>query len=113
MALKAYAKSRNIEGSDAHKSTRRDMERTILISLAAEKAVPKDLRVGDQEIEATYKEHAEMFAREGKKIPLAQVKEQIREFLLSDKRRKALDSYIGELRKKAKITVNEALLPKV
>jgi len=112
-ALNAYAKSRKIEGSDTHKTTRRDVERSILISLAAEKAVPKDLRIGDQEIEATYKEHAQMFLREGKKIPLAQVRDQIREFLLNDKRRKALDSYIAELRKKAKITVNEALLPKV
>ena len=112
-ALNAYAKSRNIEGSDASRTTRRDMERSVLISLAAEKAVPKDLQVTDREIEATYKEHAEMFAREGKKIPLAQVKEQIREFLLNDMRRKALESYIAELKKKAKITVNEGMLPKV
>jgi len=112
-ALNAYAKSRNIEGSDAYKTTRRDMERSVLISLAAEKAVPKDLQITDKEIEATYKEHAEMFAREGKKIPLVQVKEQIREFLLNGRRRKALDSYIAELKNKAKITVNEGLLPKV
>jgi len=112
-ALNAYAKTRNIEGSDAAKTTRRDMERSVLISLAAEKAVPKDLQITDKEIEATYKEHAEMFAREGKKIPLAQVKEQIREFLLNDRRRKALDSHVAELKKKAKITVNEGMLPKV
>ena len=112
-ALNAYAKSRNIGGSEAFKTTRRDMERSVLISLAAEKAAPKDLRITDKEIEATYKEHAEMFAREGKKIPLAQVKEQIRGFLLNDKRRKALDSHVAALKKKAKITVNEELLPKV
>jgi len=112
-ALNAYAKSRNIEGTEACKTTRRDMERSILISLAAEKAVPMDLRITDKEIEATYKEHAEMFAREEKKIPLAQVKEQIREFLRNDRRRKALDSYVAGLKKKAKITVNEGLLSKV
>lgn len=112
-ALNAYAKSRNIEGSEAFKTTRGDMERSALISLAAERIVPKDLQVTDKEIEATYREHAEMFAREGKKIPLAQVKEQIRGFLLNDRRRKALDSYVAELKKKAKITVNEGLLPKV
>ena len=112
-ALNAYAKSRNIAGSDAYKTTRLDMERTVLISLAAERAVPKELQVTDQEIEATYKEHSAMFAREGKRIPLAQVKEQIRGFLMNGKRRKALDDYVAELKKKAKITVNEGLLPKV
>lgn len=112
-ALNAYAKSRNIEGSEACKAARRDVERSVLISLAVEKAVPKDLQITDKEIETTYKEHAEMFTREGKKIPLAQVKEQIRGFLLNDRRRKALDSYVAELKKKAKITVNEGLLPKV
>ncbi len=112
-ALNAYAKSRNIEGSEAAKATRRDMERSVLISLAVERAVPKDIRITDKEIAATYKEHADMFVREGKKITLAQAKEQIRRFLMNDRRRKALDSYVAELKKKAKITVNEGLLPKV
>jgi hypothetical protein len=112
-ALNAYAKSRKIEGTEACKATRRDMERSVLISLSAEKAVPKDLQVTDPEIDAAYKEHAEMFAREGKKIPLAQVKEQLRGFLMNDKRRKALDSHVAELKKKAKITVDEGVLPRV
>lgn len=112
-ALVAYAKSQGIEGSEAYRDTRRDMERSVVISMAAERAIPKDLAVTDPEIKAAYAEHAEMFAREGKKIPLEAVKEQIRLFLQNEKRRKALDSYIAELRKKAKITVNEALLPKV
>lgn len=112
-ALNAYAKKRNIEGSDACKATRREMERSVLISLAVDKAVPKDIQITDKEIEGAYKEHAQMFAREGKSIPLAQVKEQIRGFLRNDRRRKALESYISELKKKAKITLNEELLSKV
>ena len=54
-----------------------------------------------------------MFIREGKKIPLAQVKDQLRAFLENTKRRKTLDEYVETLKKKAKITVNEAMLAKV
>ena len=51
--------------------------------------------------------------RDGKKIPLAQVKDQLRSFLENAKRRKALDEYVDSLRKKAKITIKESVLPMV
>ncbi len=67
----------------------------------------------DKEIESAYAEHGQMFVKDGKKIPLAQVKDQLRAFLENAKRRKALDEYVEALRKKAKITINESVLPKV
>jgi competence CoiA-like predicted nuclease len=41
------------------------------------------------------------------------VKEQIRAALRNQKGEKEVDAYLAELKKKAKITVNDAVLPKV
>ncbi|GAB4236242.1 MAG: hypothetical protein OHK0028_13130 [Deltaproteobacteria bacterium] len=112
-ALHAYAKKQGLEGSDWLKSARGEMERAVLINLLAEKVAAKSVSVTDQEIGAAYEEHGRMFVRDGKKIPLAQVKDQLRAFLENAKRRKALDEYVETLRKKAKITVNEGVLSKV
>lgn len=112
-ALYAYAKKQGVEGSEGLKSARGEMERAILINLLAEKVAAKDVSVTDKEIEGAYAEHAQMFVRDGKKIPLVQVKDKLRVFLENAGRRKALDEYVEALRKKAKITINEGILPKV
>lgn len=112
-ALAAYAKKQGIEGSEWMKQVRADMERSILIDLVAEREVFKEIDVTDKEVKSSYEEHAQMFVRDGKKVPLAQVKGQIRQFLENEKRKKALEDFIAELRKNGKITVNEAVLPKV
>jgi competence CoiA-like predicted nuclease len=41
------------------------------------------------------------------------IKEQIRAALRNEKGKKAVEAYLVELKKKAKITVNDAVLPKV
>jgi competence CoiA-like predicted nuclease len=73
----------------------------------------KDVAVTDKEIGDAYNEHAQMLVREGKKVPLAAVKEQIRGFLQNNKKKKALEDYIETLKKKAKIMVNDSTLQKV
>jgi hypothetical protein len=112
-ALAAYGKKQGIEGTDVYKLTRKEMERFVLVNLEAEKVVPKDLPVTDQEIESLYARHAGQFVRNGKKIPLAQAKEQLREYLQREKRREALEAFVAELKKKAKVTVDEGALSKV
>lgn len=112
-ALYDHAKKQGVEGSEWLKTVRQDMERSILIDLIAEREILKSVAVTEKEVENAYKEHAQMFVREGKKIPYAEVKEQIRGFIRNDKRRKAIDAYVDTLKKKAKITVNESLLSKV
>lgn len=112
-ALAAYAKKQGIEGSEWMESVRQDMERSILIDLLARQELAEGAEVTDDEVAEAYKEHAEMFVRNGKKIPLSQVKDQLRGFLRNEKRRKTMETYIEELKKKAKITVNEELLNKV
>ncbi|MBI5904164.1 MAG: hypothetical protein HZB86_01195 [Deltaproteobacteria bacterium] len=111
-SLYAYAKKQGLDGTEWLKSVRSDMERGVLINLLAER-IAKDVSVTDEEIRAAYAEHAQMLVRDGKKIPLAQVKDQLRGFLENAKRRKVLEERVEALRKKAKITVNEATLPKV
>jgi len=113
VSLYAYAKKQGLDGSEWLKLVRGEMERAVLINLLAETVAAKDIPVTEKEIEAAYAEHGQMFVQDGKKIPLAQVKEQLRAFLENGKRRKALDEYVESLKKKAKITVNESVLPKV
>jgi len=72
-----------------------DLERNILMSLAADHVFAMEGTVTDKEIEASYNEHAGEMVRNGKKIPLSAVKEQIRESLQNDKRNKALDAHIS------------------
>jgi hypothetical protein len=112
-ALSAYARKQGIEGSEWMESVQQDMERSILIDLLARQELAEGAVVTDDEIAKAYKEHAEMFVRNGKKITLSQVKDQLRRFLQNEKRRKTIEMHIEELKKKAKITVNEELLNKV
>jgi len=109
-SLTAYAKKQGIEGSEWLKTTREDIERSILVDLLAAKILENEAAVDDKEVEAYYKEHPEMFAQHGKAVPLSAVKEQLRGFMRNEKRKTAMNDYIEELKKKAKITVNEKAL---
>jgi hypothetical protein len=112
-ALTAYAKKQGVEGSEGYKSARTEMERFVLRSLVADNVAANNAEITDKEIEEAYAEHSATMVQDGKKIPLAMVKEQIRAALQNEKGQKAIDAYNAELRKKAKITVNDTVLPKV
>ena len=112
-ALAVYAKKQGVDGSEGYKSMRQEMERFVLRSLVADNVAAKNVEVTNKEIEAAYAEHSATMVRDGKKVPLAMVKEQIRAALRNEKGKKAIDAYLVELKKKAKITVNDAVLPKV
>ena len=112
-ALAAYAKKQGVDGSEGYKAMRQEMERFVLRSLVIDNVASGSVVVTDKEIEAAYAEHSATMVRDGKKIPLASVKEQIRAALRNGKGQKMVEAYIAELRKKAKITVNDAVLPKV
>jgi hypothetical protein len=112
-ALAAYAKKQGVDGSEGYKTARMEMEQYVLRSLVADNVGLNNAEVTDKEIEAVYAENSATMVRDGKKIPLAMVKEQIRTALRNEKGQKAIDAYTAELRKKAKITVNDAVLSKV
>ena len=112
-ALAAYAKKQGVDGSEGYKSTLREMERFVLGGMVSDDIAAKNVEVTDKEIEAAYAEHSATMVRDGKKVPLAMVKEQIRAALRNERGKKAIEAYIAEMRKKAKVTVNDAVLPKV
>lgn len=112
-ALAAYAKKQGVDGSEGYKSARMEMERFVLRSLVADNVAANNAEITDKEIEEAYAVHSATMVQDGKKIPLAMVKEQIRAALQNEKGQKAINAYNAELRKKAKITVNDTVLPKV
>ncbi len=112
-SIAAYARKQGIEGSEWIKSTRADIERSILIDLLALKVLKDEPEATDKEVETYYREHPEMFVQGGKKVPFMMIKERLRDFLQGEKRRSAMNDYLGELKKKAKITVNEKVLGEV
>ena len=112
-ALAAYAKKQGVEGSEGYKAMREEVERLVLRDLLADQVVMKGVEVTDKEIEAAYAEHAAMMVQDGKKVPLSMVKEQLRAALRNEKGKKVFDAYVADLKKKGKVTVNDAVLPKV
>jgi hypothetical protein len=112
-SLAAYAKKQGIEGSEWLKITNEDIERTILIDMLVKKIMENEAPVSNEEVDAYYKEHPEMFSLQGKTIPLAMVKDRLQGFLQGEKRKTVISAYIEELKKKAKITVNEKVLGEV
>ena len=113
LALSAYARKQGIEGSDEYKMTRQEEERNILRTLVGQATVRKEVTITDKEVENAYAERSREMVRQGKKIPLSAVREQVRASLRNDKQRQALDDYIAELKKKARITIDNAVLSKV
>ena len=112
-SLAAYAKKQGIEGSKWFEITNEDMERTILIDMLTAKIMEDEAPVSDEEVDAYYREHPEMFTQQGQAVPLAMVSERLRGFLEGERRNSAMNAYIEELKGKAKITVNEKALGEV
>jgi hypothetical protein len=115
-ALAAYAKKQGVGGSEGYKAMRQEMERFSLRSLVADNVAAKSVAVTDKEIEADFAEKTAAVTRDGKKIPpemVAQLKEMSRVSLLRTRGKTVVDAYIAELKKKAKITINDDILPKI
>lgn len=112
-ALIAYARNRKVEDSEWMNAARRELERSILVDLFTGNEILKGVKVSEKEIGETYAKHSQMLVRDGKKIPLSEVKEDIRRIVMSEKRKKAMKEYVEKLKKKAKIKINDKLLQKV
>jgi hypothetical protein len=112
MSLRWYAREQAAADSEWMTTVRREAERAALVSLLVENVIMKKVSVTDKEIQDAYARHSGMLVRDGKPIPLPEVREKIREIVLADKRKAAIDKYVAPLRKKAKIRTNEKLIPK-
>jgi hypothetical protein len=113
MALLAYARKQRAGDPEGLTAVRRETERAVLVNLLTEKVITKKIAVTDREIQDAYARHPGMLVRDGKPIPLSEVMERIRGIVLADKRKAAIDKYVGQLRKKAKIRIYGTLLSKV
>jgi hypothetical protein len=112
-ALLPCARNRKVEDTEWMKTARRELERSILVDLFTEKEILKAVKVTEEEIGDTYAKHSGMLVRDGKKIPLSEVKEDIRRIVLKENRNKAMKVYLDKQRKKSKIKINDKLLQKV
>jgi len=113
-ALVAYSKMEGIDGSEWYRTAQKNMERTVIANMTFDKVSLKDPQVTDDEVAADYKRRVQMMAGAGQKPPpLSAVKEQLREALKNQKRRAAFEEHIEGLRKKAKVSVDDGVLPKV
>jgi hypothetical protein len=115
-ALAAYAKKQGVDASEGYKSMRQEMERSVLRGMVADNVAANNVVITDREIEEEYAKTIEWFTQRGKKVPVkavAQLKEMSRASLLQKRRKAVVDAYIAELRKKAKITINDDILPKI
>lgn len=115
-SLAAYAKKQGVDGTEGYKSARQEMERSVLQRLVTDNVAAKNVDITDKEIEAAYAEHAATIARDGGKIPVgmvAMLKERIRAAILNKRGKVSIDAYVAELKQKAKITINDDILPKV
>jgi hypothetical protein len=109
-ALLAYARNRKVEDSEWMNAARRELERSILIDLFTEKEILKGIKVSEKEIGDAYAKHSQMLVRDGKKVPLSDVKEDIKRIVLNGKRNKARKEYVEKLKKKAKIKISDKVL---
>jgi hypothetical protein len=110
-ALAAYSKKQGGDGSEGYKSMRLEMERVVLRNLVADNVAAGNVEVTDKEVEEAYAARMK-----GSKAPTdiaAMFKEQIRNTLRKEKGDKTVDAYVAELKKKAKITINDDILPKI
>jgi hypothetical protein len=112
-SLLAYAKQQGGDKGRWHELDRSLLENSVLIGILAEKVIFKDVSVSDKEIESAYGEHKDMFMKDGKLLPLAEVRPQIANFLQNDKKRKAVEAFLAPLKAKAKITITESMLSKI
>jgi hypothetical protein len=113
-SLKAYSKKQGVEGSEGFRTAQRHMEQAVIANMLFDNVANKDPEVTDEEVSADYARRVQMMGGEKAKAPpFDAVKEQLREVLRNQKRRESFTDYIGELRKKGKVTVHEDVLPKV
>lgn len=113
-SLIAYSRMQGIDGSEWYRTAQRNMERTVIANMTFDRVSEKDPPVTDKELAEDYEKRAQAMAAGGQKPPpFSQVKEQLRGVLQNAKRREAFEEHVEGLRKKGKVNVNDAVLPKV
>ena len=106
------AKRRKIDRLESVRQELRDQKKNILVEAFARKEILREVKVSKEEVKDYYQKHQEEFILpdSDEKQSFADVENKIEAFLIKTKEIELFGNYLKELRKKAKVKINEELL---
>ncbi len=85
-----------------------DLKEQVKAAIFINKTITSEIEVSDEEIEAFYSENIMyMQDEEGNAIPLENISEQVKSYVISEKQKEVLQTYIDNLKTKADIKIFE------
>ncbi len=106
------AKRRKIDRLESVRQELQDRKKNILVEAFARKEILREVKVSKEEVKSYYQKHQEEFILpdSDKKQSFEDVENKIKAFLIKSKEIELFGNYLKELRKKAKVKINEELL---
>ena len=106
------AKRRKIDRLESVRQELQDRKKNILVEAFARKEILREVKVSKEEVKSYYQKHQEEFILpdSNKKQTFEEAEEKIKAFLIKSKEIELFGNYLKELRKKAKVKINEELL---
>ena len=106
------AKRRKIDRLESVRQELQDREKNILVEAFARKEILREVNVSKEEVKSYYQKHQEEFILpdSDEKQSFEEVENKIKAFLIKSKEIELFGNYLKELRKKAKVKINEKLL---
>ena len=106
------AKRRKIDRLESVRQELQDRKKNILVEAFARKEILREVKVSKEEVKSYYQKHQEEFVLpdSDKKQSFEEVENKIKAFLIKSKEIELFGNYLKELRKKAKVKINEELL---
>lgn len=108
------AKRKKIDRLERIRQKLQDKKKDILVEALTKEEILKGIKVSTDEVRSYYEEHKEEFVLSGTIPPqeesFDEVRERVRNLLAKSKEIEAFGNYLEQLRKKAKIKINEELL---
>ena len=106
------AKRRKIDRLESVRQELQDRKKNILVEAFARKEILREVNVSKEEVKSYYQKHQEEFILpdSDEKQSFEEVENKIKAFLIKSKEIELFGNYLKELRKKAKVKINEKLL---
>ncbi len=106
------AKRRKIDRLESVRQELQDRKKNILVEAFARKEILREVKVSKEEVKSYYQKHQEEFILpdSDEKQSFEEVENKIKAFLIKSKEIELFGNYLKELRKKAKVKINEELL---
>ena len=106
------ARRRKIDRLESVKQELQDTKKNILVEAFARKEILKEVKVSEEEVKSYFQKHQEEFILpdSNKKQSFEDVADKIKAFLIKNKEIELFGNYVKELRRKAKVKIDEKLL---